>query len=281
MNTLRRARASALALTAVSLSVALTAEGASVPPPAERVAAHLAMTVLSPGGMEEATAPVPQMTTPPPSHPAPPVPAAEGAPRPVASDRPDPAEPRRIIPFGSVIARAAADGAQGGPDESAEDAAAKSALEAADAADKKASKGKGRSRRAARASRPWRKRLGFQWPVHGWVTSHFGPRRSGFHHGVDVACRRGIKVRTAKRGKVLVARVLPVYGKTVVVQHPGGYTTLYGHMNRLFVRPGQRVHDRRVIGACGSTGNSTGNHVHFELRYKGRYLKPGHYLPSR
>lgn len=280
MNTLRRARASALALTAVTLSVALTVEGASAPPPGERVAAHLAMTVLPPGGVEETTAPVPQMTTPPPRDPAPPVPAAAGAPHAATSDKPDRAEPRRIIPFGSVIARAA-DGSEGnGAKESAEDVAAKAAVEAADAARQKVSNGKGRARRAARAL-PWRKRLGFQWPVHGWVTSHFGPRRSGFHHGVDVACRRGIKVRTAKAGRVLLARALPVYGKAVIVRHPGGYTTLYGHMNRLFVRPGQRLHDRRVIGACGSTGNSTGNHVHFELRHKGRYLKPGHFLPSR
>ncbi|HEX9713801.1 MAG TPA: M23 family metallopeptidase [Actinomycetota bacterium] len=138
-----------------------------------------------------------------------------------------------------------------------------------------------RARAAAKrrwARLPATKKLGFKWPAQGWITSGFGPRADGFHHGMDIACRKGSAIRAARNGRVVFVANIPIYGKTVVIQHAHGYSTLYAHMKRINVRAGRKVGTRQLIGRCGSTGHSTGNHLHFELRRNGRFLKPAHYL---
>jgi len=138
----------------------------------------------------------------------------------------------------------------------------------------KAAKPKPRKRKLTR-----RQRVGFKMPVEGWLASGFGRRRSGYHHGIDIACPWGRKIRTARAGRVVyVNRHHPVYGRTIVIAHRGRYSTLYGHSSRIGVRVGRRVNAGQTIARCGNSGRSTGSHLHFELRRNGRYLNPTKYL---
>lgn len=124
-----------------------------------------------------------------------------------------------------------------------------------------------------------KQRLGFQWPAKGWITSGFGWRHGSFHHGTDIACRKMSRIHPAKAGKVIFRKHIPIYGKTIVIQHSKGYSTLYAHLAVTQVRVGKRVTPKTTIGKCGSTGNSTGPHLHFELRRNGVHLKPRPFLP--
>lgn len=136
-----------------------------------------------------------------------------------------------------------------------------------------------RAERARLARLPWTKRVGFEWPAQGWITSGVGTRGKGYHHGTDIACRKGSLIRASKSGVVVFVKHMKIYGKTVVIQHAYGFSTLYAHMQKIHTRVGQRVRTQQIIGRCGSTGRSTGPHLHFELRRNGKFLKPGHYLP--
>ena len=147
-------------------------------------------------------------------------------------------------------------------------------------------KGKSQRRRAARfrprAHRWTRKqRIGFDWPTHGIVTSRFGWRSTGFHHGMDIECARGSLLRSSLPGRVVFATTLPIYGRVAVIRHKRGFSTLYAHMYRLLTWGGQRVRRNQVIGLCGTSGKSTGPHVHFEIRKKGRHQNPRDYLRGR
>jgi murein DD-endopeptidase MepM/ murein hydrolase activator NlpD len=126
-------------------------------------------------------------------------------------------------------------------------------------------------------------RLGFQWPVHGYhgITSPFGPRDHGqFHHGADIACGLGQPLFASRTGRVTFGgNAGDAYGNTVAIDHGNSYMTVYAHMTRVLVKPGQVVRTGHQIGTCGMTGNATGPHVHFELRYDGFVWDPLMFLP--
>ncbi len=107
----------------------------------------------------------------------------------------------------------------------------------------------------------------FCFPVRNSKTSNYGWRWSRGHHGVDIRLNTGDPVRSAFRGVVRVASRMGGYGNCVVVRHPNGLETLYGHLSAIKVQPNQPVEAGEVIGLGGSTGNSTGPHLHFECRF--------------
>jgi murein DD-endopeptidase MepM/ murein hydrolase activator NlpD len=120
---------------------------------------------------------------------------------------------------------------------------------------------------------------GVAWPTTGSLTSGFGYRWGALHAGVDIANGVGTPIRAAKAGTIILAGWNGGYGNCIVIDHGGGFTTLYGHMTRLRASEGQRVSQGDVIGDMGSTGNSTGSHLHFETRVNGSPQDPQRYLP--
>ena len=125
---------------------------------------------------------------------------------------------------------------------------------------------------------------GFIWPVAGaWaITSSFGVRGAegdDFHHGMDIGCAEGQPVRAAYPGRVEFTGDAGAYGNTVLLDHGSTWQTLYGHFSEFRVAPGDWANQGDVIGLCGSTGRSTGPHLHFEIRYDGYVWDPAQYLP--
>lgn len=122
------------------------------------------------------------------------------------------------------------------------------------------------------------------WPISGPITSEFGWRThpitgdQRFHSGLDIGGDYGIPVHAAQSGTVTYAGWISGYGNTVIIDHGGGVTTLYGHNQSLAVGEGQSVAQGEVISYCGSTGNSTGPHCHFEVRQNGEPVSPYGYL---
>ena len=120
----------------------------------------------------------------------------------------------------------------------------------------------------------------FQSPLGGRLSSFFGTRRHPifknrrFHNGIDIAVRTGTPVGAARGGRVISTGWMGGYGKTVVIQHDKGYKTLYGHLSRITVRSGTYVRKGRLVGRAGSTGYSTGPHLHFTLWKNGRLVNP-------
>lgn len=113
------------------------------------------------------------------------------------------------------------------------------------------------------------------WPIR--VNQTF----SRYHTGIDLDCSTGEPIYAAQGGTVTVAGWLSGYGLAVRLEHPGGFQTLYGHASRLFVRVGQVVEHGQTIAACGSTGRSTGSHLHYEVIYENQWLNPQKYLLTR
>lgn len=115
---------------------------------------------------------------------------------------------------------------------------------------------------------------------HGYITSDYGMRRDpftgkmAFHQGIDIAAAYGTPIHAAASGRVAYSGWLPGYGKTIIVDHGGGTESLYGHCARLEVRKGDQVMQGTPVAAVGSTGRSTGNHLHFEVRNNGRPVNP-------
>jgi murein DD-endopeptidase MepM/ murein hydrolase activator NlpD len=120
---------------------------------------------------------------------------------------------------------------------------------------------------------------GVAWPTNGTITSGFGYRWGALHAGIDIANNVGTPIRAAKAGTVILAGWNGGYGNCIVIDHGGGFSTLYGHMSRLRASEGQRVGQGDLIGDMGSTGNSTGPHLHFETRVNGNPQDPTRYLP--
>lgn len=122
------------------------------------------------------------------------------------------------------------------------------------------------------------------WPVKGWVSSNYGwrpdpwTRRNEFHDGLDVSAWYGTAIRAAADGTVKVAERYGGYGKVVVIAHQYGYETYYGHMSRIAVKARAPVKRGDVIGYVGSSGRSTGAHVHYEIRVNNRPVDPWPYL---
>ncbi len=129
-------------------------------------------------------------------------------------------------------------------------------------------------------------RDGFMHPVPMFCSmrSGFGSRvhpisgRRRMHTGVDLACATGTPVRAASTGRVFWAARKGGYGNAVILVHAGGLSTLYGHLSRIYVRPQQVVRRGEVIGAVGSTGYSTGPHLHYEVHSNGHVINPLAYL---
>jgi murein DD-endopeptidase MepM/ murein hydrolase activator NlpD len=125
----------------------------------------------------------------------------------------------------------------------------------------------------------------FIWPVQGQLTSPFGERDhvmggggTQFHAGIDLSVPTGTPVQASKDGIVVFAGDNGAYGKAVKLDHPHGYATLYAHNSRLLVQVGQTVKAGQVICLSGSTGRSTGPHLHFEVQKDGLPVDPLTYL---
>jgi murein DD-endopeptidase MepM/ murein hydrolase activator NlpD len=120
----------------------------------------------------------------------------------------------------------------------------------------------------------------FDFPVRAAITSPFGYRMHpifrvrSFHSGVDLGARHGTPIKASNGGLIIYAGWYSGYGKTVIVSHNNGKSTLYAHMDRLNVANGDKVCQGQVIGYVGSTGYSTGPHLHFEYRYNGQPQNP-------
>lgn len=119
-----------------------------------------------------------------------------------------------------------------------------------------------------------------QFPVKGHLSSKFGRRRHPItgkhsqHKGIDIAAPKGAEILSVKPGTVTVAGDRGGFGKVVVVDHGDGWTSTYAHCSEINVRVGQQVSAEDIVGLVGSTGQSTGPHLHFEIHYEGRALDP-------
>ena len=117
-------------------------------------------------------------------------------------------------------------------------------------------------------------------PTSGRITSRFGSRRDPikktirFHQGVDIANSRGTSVKAAAKGKVIFSGYQGSYGKTIIIDHGYGYKTLYGHNSSLLVNVGDYVKKGQAISKMGSSGRSTGSHLHFEVHKNGKPIDP-------
>jgi len=114
----------------------------------------------------------------------------------------------------------------------------------------------------------------FHMPVMGRVTSNFGPRRRRFHNGIDLKLQTGDNVYSVFDGKVRIAQYSRSYGYVVVIRHYNGLETFYAHLSKLKVKAGDKIKAGEILGLGGSTGRSTGPHLHFEIRYKGHPINP-------
>jgi murein DD-endopeptidase MepM/ murein hydrolase activator NlpD len=130
----------------------------------------------------------------------------------------------------------------------------------------------------ATATAPTPSAGGFAWPVNGPVTSGFGVRWGRMHEGIDIAVPSGTPVRAAAAGTVIEAGWVSGYGNLVVVDHGNGIATAYAHNSAFAAAAGRQVAQGEVIAYSGSTGHSTGPHVHFEVRVGGAAVDPLGYL---
>jgi lipoprotein NlpD len=117
------------------------------------------------------------------------------------------------------------------------------------------------------------------WPLTGVLYARYGARGSEFHDGIDLAAPEGTPIKAAEQGSVLYAGEQKGYGKIVIVQHVGGLVTLYAHNKENRVHAGEAVATAQVIATVGKSGQTTGPHLHFEVREGGRPRDPLTYLP--
>lgn len=126
----------------------------------------------------------------------------------------------------------------------------------------------------------------FEWPVPGYyrISSEYNPRENPvlkipeFHQGIDIPAPYGKRVNAAASGKVIVAGWVNGFGNTVMIDHGSGIVSIYGHNSSVVVSVGDQVSKGQQVAKIGSTGRSTGNHCHFEVRVNGRHTTPWNYL---
>jgi murein DD-endopeptidase MepM/ murein hydrolase activator NlpD len=125
------------------------------------------------------------------------------------------------------------------------------------------------------------------WPARGWLNDGFGPRRDPFtgggdyHPGLDISAERGDPVLATANGTVTSAQRAGAYGNMVVIDHGFGISTRYAHLDSFRVRAGEVVRRGDVVGMAGTTGRSTGTHLHYEVLVSGRHLNPLQFLLNR
>jgi murein DD-endopeptidase MepM/ murein hydrolase activator NlpD len=122
-------------------------------------------------------------------------------------------------------------------------------------------------------------------PFHGSITSDFGHRENPFggmsaetHKGLDIKGPMGAPVKAMAKGEVIFAGVRGGFGNCVILKHGNGFETLYGHLSRIAVRVGKKIQIGQQVGNIGSTGRSTGPHLHYEVRRNGRQINPEPFL---
>ncbi|HWC13662.1 MAG TPA: peptidoglycan DD-metalloendopeptidase family protein [Actinomycetota bacterium] len=120
---------------------------------------------------------------------------------------------------------------------------------------------------------------GYIWPLNGNVTSGYGYRWGRQHTGIDIDGYSGQPIVASKDGRVVLAEYYSGYGQAVVVDHGGGYATLYAHLSRFGTSNGADIEQGEVVGYVGCTGSCTGDHLHFEVRVNGNPQDPMRYLP--
>ena len=117
-------------------------------------------------------------------------------------------------------------------------------------------------------------------PVNGTVSAYYGkyPTLSGTHTGIDWRAPKGTTIKASDGGKVIWSGWKGNYGYLVIIDHENGYQTYYAHCSKLIVKKGERVYQGQKIAEVGTTGRSTGNHLHFEVRYNGKHQNPLKYV---
>jgi murein DD-endopeptidase MepM/ murein hydrolase activator NlpD len=116
------------------------------------------------------------------------------------------------------------------------------------------------------------------------LSSAFGNRAdpftqtTRFHRGIDIAAPAGAPIKAAQSGTVIFSGHLSGYGNTIILEHAGGYRTLYGHASKNLVKEGELISAEQVIGEVGSSGRSRGTHLHFELQKGGERIDPREFL---
>jgi murein DD-endopeptidase MepM/ murein hydrolase activator NlpD len=122
----------------------------------------------------------------------------------------------------------------------------------------------------------------FTWPLKGQLTSRFGNRNGRHHDGIDIGARRGTSIVAAAGGQVMFSGWGPTgYGLMLIIKHKNNLTTIYAHNSHIHVHKNQIVKQGQRIASVGSTGRSTGPHLHFEVRNDSRPINPLKYLPKK
>ncbi|MBW1972044.1 MAG: peptidoglycan DD-metalloendopeptidase family protein [Deltaproteobacteria bacterium] len=125
--------------------------------------------------------------------------------------------------------------------------------------------------------------ISFIWPVNGTISRGFGIFKGGIKHtGIDIRAPRGSPIRAAERGVVIYSgNSVRGYGNMIIIKHPHGYTTVYAHNQRNLVNEEMIVRKGEVIAQVGRTGNASGYHLHFEIRYKTKPINPLNFLKGK
>ncbi len=128
------------------------------------------------------------------------------------------------------------------------------------------------------------KKMPLGYPVTGKITSGYGRRsdpfvrKEAFHGGIDFKGRTGDKIEATADGTVIKSSYNKGLGHYVTLRHGNGYETVFGHMSKRLVKKGDKVQRGQVVGLVGNTGRSTGSHLHYEVRYRGKTVNPGKFL---